>query len=496
MSVTYRYEPSWEDINQEDDSSPELLDAYADAYWGNRVSPIEPVDVPRPNDRPWWAGIPLIGDAIYESPIGNQVGQVVDRIGDIPLIDSYINAQRNTWGWADRNLRKPLEILLSPTARQEFISRQFHNEDLNWGNLLKDIAWQVTGDKDEPLDSDERFAQPIETFGEEEYATLMDQVAGMDFADPFQDEIIKLAMADLEEKEEEEEGRTGPSWDPMGLTNLLGDQIGLINQLTQAGLMNAEQWRDTTLDTLDRVYGDLQTDFQRQVDTLSEGELASLESLGLSADTVAGELADMGVESAVLSLGEQAIADAMALQSGNQMDFAQNLISSAQIGQADRETSAMNAFNDIVMGIQTGQTEQIGQLQNMAQAAQVQGQALGVDPMILFADMLYGTGIAQQQMGANASAAADAQLWADAEYLAQRVPDFGGDPMLAYSVLSGQLPGNYFKPTEGSYLDSLAPGTLGALSETIQDILMNNPSVRFEDAVRLAEDALYFNPME
>jgi hypothetical protein len=198
----------------------------------------------------------------------------------------------------------------------------------------------------------------------------------------------------------------------------------------------------------------------------------------------------------VLSLEEQAIADAMALQSGNQMDFAQNLISSAQIGQADRETSAMNAFNDIVMGIQTGQTEQIGQLQNMAQAAQVQGQALGVDPMILFADMLYGTGIAQQQMGANASAAADAQLWADAEYLAQRVPDFGGDPMLAYSVLSGQLPGNYFKPTEGSYLDSLAPGTLGALSETIQDILMNNPSVRFEDAVRLAEDALYFNPME
>lgn len=494
--MSWVYEPAWGDINQEDDSSPELLDAYADAYWGDRVSPIEPVDVPRPNDRPWWAGIPLIGDAIYESPIGNQVGQVVDRIGDIPLIDSYINAQRNAWGWADRNLGEPLELLVSPTARQEFISRQFHNEDLNWGNLLKDIAWQVTGDKDEPLDADERFAQPIETFGEEEYATLMDQVAGMDFGDPFiEDEIIKLAMADLEEPEEEEV-KTGPSWDPMGLTNLLGDQIGLINQLTQAGLMNAEQWRDTTLDTLDSVYGDLQADFQGQLDNLSERELASIENMGLTTDDIAAELAEMGVERSVLSLEEQAIADAMALQSGNQMDFAQNLVSSAQLGQADRETSAMNAFNDIVMGIQTGQTEQIGQLQNMAQAAQVQGQALGVDPMILFADMLYGTGIAQQQMSANASAAADAQLWADAQYLAQTVPDFGGDPRLAYSVLSGQLPGNYFKPTEGSYLDSLAPGTLGALSETIQDILLNNQNIRFEDAVRLAEDALYFNPME
>ena len=332
-------------------------------------------------------------------------------------------------------------------------------------------------------------------FTEDDYATLMDQVADMDFGDPFiEDEIIKLAMADLEE--EEKEVKTGPSWDPMGLTNLLGDQIGLINQLTQAGLMNAQQWRDTTLDTLDSVYGDLEADFQAQLDGLSERELASIENMGLTTDDIAAELAEMGVERSVLSLEEQAIADAMALQSGNEMDFAQNIVRSAQLGQADRVTSAMNAFNDINMGIQTGYTEQVGQLQNMAQAALVQGQALGVDPAILFADMIYGTGIAEQQMSANASAAANADMMAMAEYLAQTVPDFGGDPMLAYSVLSGQLPGNYFKPTEGSFLDSLEPGVLSLLGDEIQNILLNNQNIRFEDAVRLAEDALYFNPME
>ena len=295
-------------------------------------------------------------------------------------------------------------------------------------------------------------------------------------------------------EEEEEEIAPGIGWDPMGLTNLLGDQIGLINELAQAGILNAQEWQATTMDTIDGIWGDLQADFQAQVDTLSEGELASLENLGLSADTIAGELADMGVEGAVLSLEEQAIADAMALQSGNQMDFAQNLISSAQIGQADRETTAMNTFNDIIMGIETGQLAQIGELENMAQAAQVQGQALGVDPAILFADMMYGTGIAQQQMSAASAGANAEEMWAMADYLAMTVPDFGGDPMLAYSVLSGMLPGNYFKPQQQSFMDSLQPGIIGALQEEIQAIMNMNQNISFQDAVYIAVDSLYNLP--
>ena len=295
-------------------------------------------------------------------------------------------------------------------------------------------------------------------------------------------------------EEEEEEILPGVNWDPMGLTNLLGDQIGLINELAQAGILNAQEWQATTMDTIDGIWGDLEADFQAQVDTLSEGELASLENLGLSADTIAGELADMGVEGAVLSLEEQAIADAMALQSGNQMDFAQNLISSAQIGQADRETTAMNTFNDIIMGIETGQLAQIGELENMAQAAQVQGQALGVDPAILFADMLYETNIAQQQMSAASAEANAAEMWAMADYLAMTVPDFGGDPMLAYSVLSGMLPGNYFKPQQQSFMDSLQPGIIGALQQEIQDIMNMNQNISFQDAVYIAVDSLYNLP--
>lgn len=479
--MSFRYDPTWLDL--EDVDAP-----YFDP---NRtpVSDIETVET----DRPWWSNIPVIGN-IYESPVHD----ALDYFGNIPFVQDV--------GAVTKPLRQ-ITGALDPLGAAQTILGMAQNkleaEGIEYD--LSNIPWHIgqyfTGQEGAITPADKQFITAINRpFDEDDYANAMDQVAdliesGQMIGDPFiEDEIIKLAMADLEG--EEEEIVPGVGWDPMGLTNLLGDQIGLINELAQAGILNAQEWQATTMDTIDGIWGDLQADFQAQVDTLSEGELASLENLGLSADTIAGELADMGVEGAVLSLEEQAIADAMALQSGNQMDFAQNLVSSAQIGQADRETTAMNTFNDIIMGIETGQTEQIGQLENMAQAAQVQGQALGVDPAILFADMLYGTGIAQQQMSANASAAADAEMWAMADYLAQTVPDFGGDPMLAYSVLSGQLPGNYFKPTEGSYLDSLAPGILGALSETIQDILLNNQNIRFEDAVRLAEDALYFNPME
>tara|TARA_R100000458_G_C8271535_1_gene246267 strand:- start:626 stop:2062 length:1437 start_codon:yes stop_codon:yes gene_type:complete len=478
MSWRTEATPFWEDIIQEDDSSPELLDAYADAYWDGPVSPIEDVGP----EEPWYRTMPVIreiyrggeflvddvGGRIQQTPIYQDLKPVLDVAGAIA------NPPRAIAGWM---LGKAEDDLAEQGLQ------------LDWGNLPASILDYVAGVEGEGLAPEDRFIKPLPQDEEEiTYSTI----------DPSRKR--ERAANEREEarlrREAEEEIRTGPSWDPMGLTNLLGDQIGLINQLTQAGLMNTEQWRDATLNTLDSVYGDLQAEFQAQLDDLSERELASIENMGLTTDDIAAELAEMGVERSVLSLEEQAIADAMALQSGNQMDFAQNLVRSAQLGQADRVTSAMNAFNDINMGIQTGHMEQVGQLQNMAQAAQVQGQALGVDPAILFADMIYGTGIAQQQMSANASAAANAQLWADAEYLAQRVPDFGGDPRLAYSVLSGQLPGNYFKPTEGSFLDSLQPGVLSLLGEEIQNILLNNQNIRFEDAVRLAEDALYFNPME
>ena len=59
-------------------------------------------------------------------------------------------------------------------------------------------------------------------------------------------------------EEEEEEIAPGIGWDPMGLTNLLGDQIGLINELAQAGILNAQEWQATTMDTIDGIWGDLQ----------------------------------------------------------------------------------------------------------------------------------------------------------------------------------------------------------------------------------------------
>ena len=374
-------------------------------------------------------------ETVSSVPGVESTGNFFNRVGQVPLVDSILNV-------AGR-VQEPLGILLgNPFVTQEAIARS-QGIELDWGNLFNELKYQLTGDKDNPLSAEESFARPIETFDKDDYDTLLNQIAGMDFADPFfQDEIIKLTMGDLEDVEEVPE-ETGPGWNPNGLTNLLQDQISLINELAQTGILNAQQWQDTTLATLDSVYGDLEKDFQAQVDRLSEGELASLESLGLSSDTIASELAEMGVEGAVLSLEEQAIRDAMALQSGNQMDFAQNLVSSTRLGQADRETSAMNTFNDIIMGIKTGQSGQIGELENMAQAAQVQGQALGVDPMILFADMLYGTNIGQQQASSAAAAAAataeDNEVWQSAIYLSQTDPRFYNDPMAAYLVLTGQL---------------------------------------------------------
>lgn len=297
--------------------------------------------------------------------------------------------------------------------------------------------------------------------------------------------------ARLRREAEEREVRTGPSWDPNGLTNLLQDQIAFINELTAAGILNVEDARAATGQRLDEVWGELQAGFQSELDDLVAGDAAAAASLGATTESLAADLADMGVDAAVLDPERRAMEEMMAMQAANEMNFAEGLRDSAAFGQADRLSSMNFGMDDLILGLEMGQLQQTGQLENMADMAQIQGSAMNVDPMLVFADMLSGTNVAQQMMASNASAAASADMTAAAEYLAAHVPDFGGDPNLAAMVLNGMLPGNYFKPENQSFLDSLqGTGIIGALGEEIQAIMQNNQNISFQDATRIAVDAL------
>ena len=297
--------------------------------------------------------------------------------------------------------------------------------------------------------------------------------------------------ARLRREAEEREVRTGPSWDPNGLTNLLQDQIAFINELTAAGILNVEDARAATEQRLDEVWGDLQAGFQSELDVLVAGDAAAAASLGATTESLAADLADMGVDAAVLDPERRAMEEMMAMQAANEMNFAEGLRDSAAFGQADRRSSMNFGMDDLILGLEMGQLQQTGQLENMADMAQIQGSAMNVDPMLVLADMLSGTSLAQQMAAGNASAAASADMTAAAEYLAAHVPDFGGDPNLAAMVLNGMLPGNYFKPENQSFLDSLqGTGIIGALGEEIQAIMQNNQNISFQDATRIAVDAL------
>ncbi len=292
-------------------------------------------------------------------------------------------------------------------------------------------------------------------------------------------------------EEELEDESTGTGWNPNGLTNLLQDQIAFINELTAAGILNVEDARAATEQRLDEVWGDLQAGFQSELDDLVAGDAAAAASLGATTDSIAADLADMGVDAAVLDPERRAMEEMMAMQASNEMNFAEGLRDSAAFGQADRRSSMNFGMDDLILGLEMGQLQQTGQLENMAEMAQMQGSAMGVDPALIFADMLSGTSVAQQMAAGNASAAADANMMGMAEYLAAAVPDFGGDPMLAYMTLNGMLPGNYFKPEQQGFLDSLQPGVIGALQAEIQAIMQNNQNISFQDATRIAVDSLY-----
>ena len=156
---------------------------------------------------------------------------------------------------------------------QEAIARS-QGKELDWGNLFNDLKYQLTGDKDNPLSAEESFEREIETFDKDDYDTFM------------QDEIIKATMSDLEEVPE----KTGPGWNPNGLTNLLQDQIGFINELTAAGILNVNDARAATEQRLDEVWGELQAGFQSELDDLVAGDAAAAASLGATTDSIAADL--------------------------------------------------------------------------------------------------------------------------------------------------------------------------------------------------------------
>jgi hypothetical protein len=364
--------------------------------------------------------------------------------------------------WPDRGIIQPLERIIDAAVsphEQEWVQNlgSWVNE-----NVLGQPSSQVN-------------------FTEDDYATLMDQIAGMDFADPFmQDEIIRATMGDLEDVSEDKS--TGVGWDPNGLTNLLQDQIAFIKELTAAGILNVEDARAATGQSLDEVWGELQAGFQSELDDLVAGDEAAAASLGATTDSIAADLADMGVDAAVLDPERRAMEEMMAMQASNEMNFAEGLIDSAAFGQADRLSSMNLGMDDLVLGLEMGQLSQIGQLENMADVAQIQGSAMGVDPMLVLADMLSGTSVAQQMAAGNASAAAaaaeDEEVWQNATWLAgtnqfgePNDPRFAGDPMAAYLVLTNQL------SEKGYALPDVDPQILPFLLDEILAITQENQNI-------------------
>ena len=358
--------------------------------------------------------------------------------------------------WPDRGIIQPLERIVDAAVsphEQEWVQNlgSWVNE-----NVLGQPSSQVN-------------------FTEDDYATLMDQIAGMDFADPFmQDEIIKATMSDLEEVPE----KTGPGWNPNGLTNLLQDQIAFINELTAAGILNVEDARAATEQRLDEVWGDLQAGFQSELDDLVAGDAAAAASLGATTDSIAADLADMGVDAAVLDPERRAMEEMMAMQASNEMNFAEGLRDSAAFGQADRRSSMNFGMDDLILGLEMGQLQQTGQLENMAEMAQMQGSAMGVDPALIFADMLSGTSVAQQMMAGKASAAKDEEMWQNAMWLAganqfgePNDPRFAGNPMAAYLVLTNQL------SEKGYALPDVDPQILPFLLDEILAITQENQNI-------------------
>ena len=287
-------------------------------------------------------------------------------------------------------------------------------------------------------------------------------------------------------EEEESGGGGGPRFDPMRAQAFLDDQIANIWELVNAGIISMDEAQARYQATIDEVYGRQQKVYEDAGTDVLADIVASQEAKQSSRDEIDRMMKSVGVDPARTAADRGARDEMDTAYARGREDLMADMARNIGIGQAGRTADAQEMFEQARTELTLGGQQSEAELNQLFDVASARAATLGVDPMMVFVDMMANTNDTGRVISGRESAAAEQKQMDFYTDIAQGLVDSGGFPggmAEALPYVMGIIDKNYFgDPASGfnvnDYL-AMNPGALAAAWPEIQAMMASGMS---EDA--------------
>jgi len=214
-----------------------------------------------------------------------------------------------------------------------------------------------------------------------------------------------------EEIVEEESGGGGPRFDPMRAQAFLDDQIANIWELVNAGIISMDEAQARYQATIDEVYGRQQKVYEDAGTDVLADIVASQEAKQSSRDEIDRMMQSVGVDPARTAADRGARDEMDTAYARGREDLIADMARNIGIGQAGRTADAQEMFEQARTDLTLGGQQSEAELNQMFDVAAARAATLGVDPMMVFVDMMANTNDTGQVVsGRNAAAAEQKEM--------------------------------------------------------------------------------------
>ena len=277
--------------------------------------------------------------------------------------------------------------------------------------------------------------------------------------------------------EEKKSGGGGPRFDPMRAQAFLDNQIASIWELVNAGIISMDEAQARYQTTIDEVYGRQQKVYEDAGTDVLADIVASQEAKQGSRDEIDKMMRSVGVDPARTAADRGARDEMDTAYARGREDLVADMARNIGIGQAGRTADAQEMFEQARTDLTLGGQQSEAELNQLFDVAAARAATLGVDPMMVFVDMMANTNDTGQVVsGRNAAAAEQKQMdfYTD---IAQGLVDSGGFPggmAEALPYVMGIIDKNYFNTGGSMGFDQFVnqyPHLIGPSQDSIQQAM-------------------------
>lgn len=278
-------------------------------------------------------------------------------------------------------------------------------------------------------------------------------------------------------EEEESGGGGGPRFDPMRAQAFLDDQIANIWELVNAGIISMDEAQARYQATIDEVYGRQQKVYEDAGTDVLADIVASQEAKQSSRDEIDRMMKSVGVDPARTAADRGARDEMDKAYARGREDLMADMARNIGIGQAGRTADAQEMFEQARTELTLGGQQSEAELNQLFDVASARAATLGVDPMMVFVDMMANTNDTGRVISGRESAAAEQKQMDFYTDIAQGLVDSGGFPggmAEALPYVMGIIDKNYFNTGGSMGFDQFVnqyPHLIGPSQDSIQQAM-------------------------